>query len=279
VRVAGFVGLITLLFPASCASAAAPISAEPIADKGVREAALKALFPGTEVHEIPARYSGPTATVTGIKFPNAMDGAPVYAVVGRPLDKIETCAAEDLANEETEGRTRLVTWKAFRWPGQDSALLLFAQYYFVDASPSLACPSVAVVARLDKQGDSWTLGERSVLETTHHWAVQRVELLDLAGTGADYLLVESDFGGAGAVFSSLELFDLSHRKLEEVLNTESRAVYVDSDLFTRVIDIAATRAAHAATFCTTKTALMESGHKLNPPRILRECLPRGSGVN
>jgi hypothetical protein len=274
-----FVRLIVVLLTASCAVAAAPVRLElPIADKRIREAALRGAFPGAEIRDISARSSAPTATVTDIAFPDAMSGEAVYAVVGPALDEAEKCAAEDVTTEEG-GRTRLVTWKTFHWPGDDSAMLLVAQYEFVDARPSLACPSVAVTVRLEKAGNTWVAVDRHVFEMMHHGSIQRVSLLDLAGTGSNYLLVESDFGGAEALLSSLELFDLSRGRLDEVLRTESRAVYLSSDLFTRTIDDEATRATRGAKFCTINTTLKEDGQGFRPPRISRECVPRGSGVN
>ena len=109
--------------------------------------------------------------------------------------------------------------------------------------------------------------------------MQGIRLLDLTGDGTDELVIESNFGGAGTVESSLQVFDLSLGRLHEVLDTESRMQYMTDDWYTQTLDVNRTRERHGQRFCFLKTTLFEKGKELRPPRVTRPCYKRGDGVD
>lgn len=91
--------------------------------------------------------------------------------------------------------------------------------------------------------------------------------------------MESDWGGAGTVGSSLLIFDLSRGSFEEILETTSRVQYLTQDWFTQVLDVNRTRPRRGAEFCFTKTVLFEMGKAYHPARVTKPCYKRGEGVD
>src|ERR1035438_6149894 len=43
---------------------------------------------------------------------------------------------------------------------------------------------------------NWTPRHEYLLDTTHHFSLRRIEVLDLTGDGVDQHVIESEFGGA-----------------------------------------------------------------------------------
>ena len=74
------------------------------------------------------------------------------------------------------------------------------------------------------------------------------------------------------------MFDLSHGRFEEVLNTDSRLQYFDQDSFTQVLDLRRTMRNHGQRFCFLTTTLFENGKAFKPPRITHPCFRRGESV-
>lgn len=279
-----FVRLVSL--PAGCiaVSLVAVFGAEspqPIHDEALRLAALRAVFPGMQVSIERGRqvkHVRPRKPKPGeISFPDAFADADVYLVLGEASNEAERTASENLATGGFSN-TRRVRFKLFSWPAGGGLLGVF-QYDFLGASPALSCPSVGLLVNLRGNADSWEIYNTYLLRASHHFSVQRIELLDLTGDGVQELVAESDFGGAGSVSSSLQVFDLTHGDLEELVSTNSRLEYMDEEKYTQVLDVDRTRKAHGQRFCTLKTTLFEKGMWFKPPRVTRPCYKRGDGVD
>jgi hypothetical protein len=113
--------------------------------------------------------------------------------------------------------------------------------------------------------------------------LQRCELLDPTGHGADDLVIESDAGGGGDNGSGLQIFDLSDGGFEELVNTPSREDYyadpAERDKYTQVLDVERTRQIQGRQFCVTKTTFFEDGKPFKPPRITHPCYTQGDGID
>jgi hypothetical protein len=107
--------------------------------------------------------------------------------------------------------------------------------------------------------------------------LQRVELLDLTGEGADELVIESNFGGAGTAGSSLQVFALKTGSFEELLDEPSRFEYGERDHFTQVLDADRTRQRGGKEFCFLKTALNEEGELFHPHLVTHPCYESREG--
>ena len=214
-----------------------------------------------------------------IIFPDALAGEQGYRVVGKATNEIESCASEDIVVGGFSD-TRQVRFRLFRWPAEgDSGLLVVLQYEFLGANHSLACSSIGLLVHLRRNAADWRVTDQYLLNTVHHFSLQRIQLLDLTGDGVDELVIDSDAGGAGTADSSLQVFDLTGGHFEEVLNTMSRMEQEDQAGYTQVLDVNRTRQSNGSLFCVTKTTLFEKGKWLSPQRVTRPCYKRGDGVD
>jgi hypothetical protein len=121
--------------------------------------------------------------------------------------------------------------------------------------------------------------DQYLLETAHHESLQRAELLDVAGDGVADLVVESNYGSAGMVSSSLQVFDLRRGRFEELLDVDSRSQFSGQSSYTQVLDIERTRQSRARQFCFTKADLLLAGKPRQTPRVTTPCYEIGEGVD
>jgi len=274
----------------SCAFAAAmcgrmPAAGNPqaISEEALRLAALRAIFPQAEI-SINSRkkidHSWPRKPKSDeLFFADAFASESVYEVIGAPMNEVEGCASENLATEKSS-KTRQVRIEIFRWPSDngDSGLLAVLQYDFAGASPAMACPSIALLVRLVKNARGWELRDQFLLETTHHESVQSIQLEDVTGDGLADLAVESNWGGAGTVGSSVQIFNLSQGHFTELLSANSRLMEGHEEEYTQTLEVTKSLSNHGKRFCFRKKILFEKGHSFNPPRIIHVCYPRGDCV-
>ena len=143
----------------------------------------------------------------------------------------------------------------------------------------MSCPSIGLLVHLVRNAANWKLSNEYLLETVHHHSLQRIDLLDLTGHGVDELVIESNFGGPGTAGSSLQVFDLSHGRFEERLNTYSRLESEDQEWYTQLLDIGRTMQSRGQRLCCSKTILCEKGKCFSPPRFVHPCYKRGDGVD
>jgi len=256
---------------------------QPVVDEALRVAALQIIFPDTQIsitsRKKPLPVAHETPTRDGIRYPDAFALESVYQVVGKPINPIEATASEDVASR-TISNTRRVQLKLFRWPtGTSAGFLAVLQYDFSGVNPALCCASIGRLAHVVKGATRWELREDYLLRTSRHFGLQRIELLDLTGDGVDELVIESDFGAPGTSGSSLQVFDLSHGRLEELLNTNSRLEYETEEGYTQALDISRTLQTHGQQFCVIKTTLFEKDHWFSRPRVTSRCYQRGDGVD
>lgn len=270
--------LLVFCAASACAGAQA-ITSEPL-----RLAALRAIFPGTTItpepgkrinHPAPEKEPGPPRPT----YPDAFAGEPVYRVTGPAANEIEQCASQSvvttLFSEDREVRVKL-----FHWPGKPgSDLLAIAQYKFQNEVPAAACWSIGLLVRLVATGGSWRRQEAFLLETARHMSIQRVELIDLTGSGDLELIVESDFGAPGTVGSSLQVFSLGAGKFDEILNKRSRLESGMDEGYTQVLNVPATRAERGKRFHIAKTTYFENEIWLRKPRVTSITYERGAGVD
>ena len=266
-----------------CAAAMGNDIGQPVSDESLRLAALRAIFPGMQVSLDRSKRiddSWPEKPKAGaLYFPDALAGESVYAVTGGAMNEAEREASKNIITGDFS-TTRQLRFRLFRWPkGNDTGLLAVLQYDFPSASPAMSCPSIGLQAHLVRNMANWSVKDQYLLETVHHHSLQGIRLLDLTGEGAVELVIESNSGGAGTAESDLQVFDLSHGRLDEVLDTESRMQYMTDDWYTQALDLSRTRESHGQRFCFSKTTLFEEGKALQPPRVTRPCYKRGDGVD
>ena len=280
--------LLALLSVAVTASLADSNADAPITDEALRVAALRAVFPEMQVSAVPGRriddsWPKKKPRPDELSFPDALAGETVYRVTGKVMNEAEDCASSNITEPEKSSRSREVRFRLFEWPNENgSGLLAVLQYKFPAANPPMACPSMAILVHLVKKEAAWHARGRYLLETGHHYSVQRADLLDLAGGGvADHLVIESNYGGAAVAASGLQVFDLSKGRLDEVLSMDSRTdASVDGqELNMGTLDVDRTRETHGQQFCTIETTLIEKGKRFNPPRITKGCFKLGLGVD
>jgi hypothetical protein len=275
---AGFLASITLL--------AVPTAANtpPLTDEALRAPALHAIFPGMAISRIPGKRIDDSWVLkpldkTGFDLPDAMADQPVYRVEGKPANRAEDCAASDVIETDRIGRTRLLRFQLFPAPGTSgTSLVAILQYRFSDANPPMSCPTLGIIVRLRQTSSGWQATHRHLLETTHHSSIQRVELLNLTADSSDELVVESNYGGAGAMYSSFQVFDIANGGLQEILTTDSRSSDA-SGAFTQLLSLPKTLQSHGRQFCFTQTVLAENLEPLRQPRVAHPCWPRGAGVD
>jgi hypothetical protein len=237
----------------------------PITDEDLRMTALRAIFPGMRISLVPGKRI-------------ALAKESVYRVVGKATNESEECASEDLRTAGKFVDVRLLRFQMFRWPNS-SGLLAVLQYNFEGANPAGPCWSVGFLARMEDIGGQWKVQERYSLNAHHQSMLMSVRLLDLTGDGVDELVVEPNFGGAGTWGSSLQIFDLSHSRFEEILYAVSRISQGIDEMYTQALDVPKTIKQGGAQFCFTKTTMFEGGKPAIPIRITKPCYKRGEGVD
>jgi hypothetical protein len=251
----------------------------PIADENLRMSALRAIFPGMQIFLVPAKRIDNSRTIKrGARELDSPDGLATeneYRVVGAPMNEVEKEASEAILTAKSSS-TRLIRFQLFRWPST-TGLLAVLQYKFEDASPSMACPSIGLLVNLANVEGTWTVGDRYLLETEHHFSLQSIRMLDLNGDGVDELIVESDFGGAETWGTNLLVFDLSHVKFEELFSTTSRISFSTDDMYQQILDVPRTVQQRGLRYCFTKTTMVEATETFRPPRITRPCYRSDEG--
>ena len=280
--------IVSIGFSAGCvavALAAFAMSGAPVssADEGLRIVALETVFSGMHVSADQSRKlddSRPAKPKPGeIVYPDALANAAVYRIIGAAQNEAERCASEDAFTRKTSS-TRVVRFRLFRWPGEGEAgLLAVIQYSFLGVNPAMSCPSIGLLAHLVRNAEKWDARDEYLLDTTHHDSLQRIDVLDFAGDGANQLVIESSYGGAGMAASSLQVFDLRRGRFEELLNVDSRLQYWGENSYTQVLDLERTRQSHGEQFCFTKSTTFEQGEDPSNPRVTNPCYGIGEGVD
>jgi hypothetical protein len=260
-------------------------SGQPITDEALRLRVLNAVFPNMQISVVAGAKIDDSAPIgrkpndAFLFFPDAMKEEKVYTVVGHAMNAAERAASSNVIDNSFSA-TRQVRIKLFHWPGDpESGMLAILQYKFPDANPPMSSPSLGVLAHVVGEARKARVQDEYLLETTHHGAIEGIRMADFNGDGANELVIESDWGGAGTIGSSLRVFDLSHGEFKEILDTTSRVQYEDQDWYTQVLDIDRTLQRRGGEFCFTKTVLFEMGKPYHPPRVIKPCYKRGDGVD
>ena len=260
---------------------AADDTRQPIADETLQLTALLSIFPGMELRTDRNEKIDDSVSMeaSGVKllFPDALAGRTVYRVAGKAMNEAEECASADAITGRSSMKRR-VRFELFRWPNEgELGLIAVLQYDFPHANPAMSCPSLGLLVHLIRENGDWAAKAQYLLETVHHHAIYGIRLMDLTGRGSEELVIESGFGGAGESDSSLQVFDLSRGRFDEVLATES---WMSSwQTYTQVLDVDRTRANRGRLFCFSKTTYLEMEKTFRPPRITHPCYKRGEGVD
>lgn len=248
-------------------AAVAMADTAPMADETMRMGALEAIFPGMRIAIVAGKHiddSWPDIPKPRqLNAPDAMAGESVYRVAGSATNEAERQASSQLVTGKAS-MTRLVRFQVFPWPDR-ATVLAVVQYNFEDAIPPMACPTIGLLVELV----NGKVRDRYLLETTHHFSLQTVRLTSL-GTGADELVIESDFGGADTWGTNLMVFRPGP-KIEQVFETTSQIVYKTEEMFTQVLDLPRTIDLDGQQVCFTKTAMFENGQPLNPVVVSHIC--------
>lgn len=250
--------------------------AQPVKDETKRISVLSAIFPGMQITPgDPYPQSKPRSGEL-IVFPDALAGQRVYRVVGTPSGEAENCASEDVATSKRSD-VRELRFLMYPWPG-GTGLLAVVQYDFKfnEGGPAGSCWSVGRILHLTGRDNSWQITSSVEISAQHHAGLQRIELADFDGDGSDELLVESDWGGAGTVGSSFQVFSLRGGHFERWLGITSKQESGMDGSFTQVLDLKRTRAAKGMQFCFTRTDLGAEGELFRHPRVSKPCYPRGT---
>ncbi len=272
-------GVLLMTLGGSVAWAASPVA--PVADAALREAAIQAVFAGMKV----SREAGKSAHEVSskpdperISRPDALAGEAVYRVEGRATNEAERCAAEDMVTQRFS-EVRQVRTRVFRWPGRAATeLLVVVQYAFEGASPGGFCWSLGLLAHVVQRAGVWERREQYLLETQHHDAIQRAELLDLDESGVPMLVVESGVGGAMVAASTLQVFRLKAGRFEELLNEYSRMEYDLEEGYTQDLDPEGTKAERRKGFRLVKRTYWENARRWTEPRVSDQFRGYGFGV-
>lgn len=237
----------------------------PIADESLRLAALRAVFPATQVSLAEGMRIDDSWPATA---PDALGEEKVYRVSGPPTNQAERIASSHVITGKPS-MTRLVRFQVFHWPDKP-ALLVVLQYKFQDALPPMECPSLGLLVELVNAGGGWKPRDHYLLDTMHHISLKTIRMLNLDGGSTDQLLIESDFGGAGTWGVNLLVFRLDD-KLQPVFKITSQIFSAADDMFTQALDVPATIQMGGAQFCFTKTTMIEDGIAYAPVRISKLC--------
>jgi hypothetical protein len=244
----------------------------PISDENLRMTALHAIFPGMHIALAPAMRiddSWPEQPKRNeLDSPDALAKENVYRVIGKASNEAEKQASDQLITHKPSS-TRLVRFQLFHWPASPG-LLAVLQYKFEDAVPSMAFASIGLLLQLSNVNGGWQVSDRHLLDTTHHFTLQTVRVLDLDGDGIDDLVIESDFGGSETWGTNLLIFSLG-AKLERTFETTSQISQRTDDRFSQVLDIPKTIQQGGKQVCFRKTTMFENGMLFNPPRVSSPC--------
>jgi len=243
----------------------------PIVDESLRMGALQAIFPGMRISLNAGKHiddSWPEIThPRSLNAPDAMAEENVYRVIGSPANEAERQASSQIVTGKPS-TTRLVRFRLLPWLDR-ATFIAVLQYNFEDAIPPMACPSIGLLVQLANIAGNWEVKDRYLLETTHHFSLQTVRLTSL-GSGADELVIESDFGGAETWGTNLMVFRPGP-KIEQVFETTSQIVYKTEEMFTQTLDLPRTIDLDGQQVCFTKTAMFENGQPLNPVVVSHIC--------
>jgi hypothetical protein len=240
---------------------------------------LAAAFPKMTIGKVPRRTIDDSWSMDKMLFfPDALAKEPVYIVSGAPIDDIERCAASDVA-PQTASLQRELRMRAYRWPGENDDVLAIVQYRFPDGAPPGSCESIARLFHLDRRGGVLRNKESFLLDSTHHRALNGIQLVDLDGDGTEELVIESDSGGGGIHSSDLVVFSLSKGTFARWLNVPSRLHewHGKEQEYIQIINVAGTVSEHAQRFCFTKTTFVLDGEWLSKPRTSQPCYSRFAG--
>jgi hypothetical protein len=252
-------------------AAAAMADTAPVVDENLRLGALQAIFPGMRISlnagkriddswpEIPQ----PRA----LNAPDALAGENVYRVIGNSANEAEKQASSQIVTGKPSS-TRLVRFRLFPLPDRVSFIAVL-QYNFEDAIPPMACPSIGLLVQLTNKAGNWEVRDRFLLETTYHFSLQTVRMTSL-GSGADELVIESDFGGADTWGTNLMVFHPGP-KIEQIFETTSQLVYKTDEMFTQTLDLPRTIDLDGKQVCFTRTAMFENGQPLKPVVVSHVC--------
>jgi len=275
--------LAGLIAAALALSAMGAGTGQPITDEALRLVALRAIFAGMHVSVDEGKLidnSSPAQPKAGdVVFPDGLAKETVYRVIGEARNAAEKCASEDAFNRKSS-TTRRVRFRLFGWPNWGGGgRLAVLQYDFPGVNPANSCSSIGLLVQLKRTGEHWAVCDQYLLETAHHESLQRAELLDVAGDGVADLVVESNYGSAGMVGSSLRVFDLRRGKFEELIDVDSRSQFWEQSSYTQVLDTERTRQSGARQFCFTKADLLLAGKPRETPRVTAPCYDIGEGVD
>jgi hypothetical protein len=251
--------VVALLLFARSGEAAAPLSD-----------VLRAIFPGMDIVAT-TRHRDDSSTKDGIVYPDAFAGEAIFQVNGPATNDVEQCAAG--ASTSRELRVRV-----FDWPRTRADMLAVVQYRFIGATPTFDCPSIGMVVHLSRRGSALQVMERRLVEPDHHWSFAGVALADVTNDGVEELLVEPKLSGGGGVATALQIFDLSGRRLRQILATDSR-VDTQGDRYSQTIDLERSRADGGRSVCFELTVFVKNDRTLAKPRVSFECYPTGTGVD
>jgi hypothetical protein len=243
----------------------------PVADENLRLGALQAIFPRMRISLNAGKHiddSWPEIPrPRTLNAPDALASENIYRVIGNATNEAEKQAASQIVTGKPSS-TRLVRFQLFPWPDR-TAFIAVLQYNFEDAIPPMACPSIGLLVQLTNASGNWEVRDRYLLETAHHFSLQTVRLTSL-GSGADELVIESDFGGADTWGTNLMVFRQGP-KIEQVFETTSQIVYKTDEMFTQTLDLPRTIDLDGKQVCFTKTAMFENGQPLNPVVVSHVC--------
>jgi hypothetical protein len=246
---------------------------DPITDEALRLEALRAVFPGMPVVAVAGKRIK-VPKVNRETDPDALAGEQIYRVTGQPQDKTEQCAAESVIDLRLAS-THEVAIRVYAWPRSSTEFVAILQYAFPGSRSAMSCLSIGMLAHLSRRHDKLAPTEQLVMDTTHHYAITGVQLVDLTGDGIEELVVESNNGGGGAHFSEMHIVDLSRGRIKEVLveNSRVRTWHDDPEEYTLTLDVARSRQRKGTNVCFVKTAFMENGQKFTRPRVSNVCIP------
>ena len=236
---------------------------------------LAAAFPQMNISSMSGKKIDASRSLSGklqvLAMPDGLINERVYRVIGAAMNRSEACAALDISSKGTSA-TREVRLRLLRFSAD--TLVAVLQYAFENPSPATTCPSIAKLLLLTTTHSSIKVDREMELETTRHDSLQSVGFADL-GRGSEDLLVESDWGGAGAFESDLLVIDVSPTDFHPLLTVPTRAYsnLESEDASTQKLDLDRTREEQGKQMCFTKTAWAEKNTWFNPPHVTHPCYP------
>ena len=236
----------------------------------LRQDVLQGIFPEISVVET-TRHRDDSSSRNGISYPDAFAGEPIFQVNGAAVNEVEACASGMSASRE-------VRVLVFNWPRTRADMLAVLQYRFIGAMPTNDCPTIGMVVHLSRRGPGLQVVERRLVEPDHHWSFAGVTLADVTGDGVEELLLEPKLSGGGGVATLLQVFDLSGRRLRQILGTDSR-VDTPGDRYSQTPDLERSRASAGRSVCFELTVFVKDEKTYAKPRVSQECYPTGTGVN